>query len=1601
MAIKPKVEQDKLALYRGEGRMRSELDYLKVDPITYFYNKFKSGPNSQFLRDDMWTEASIRGEQNTLMNILSGIESASKEGKIDNSFLTKYELYENQGYGDYDTYLLALSLPTLDDTTKEPIKDSMGNPIVDPTTGNTLNYTRKEYAELVLTSTFQRYDAEIVEARKESRNKVAQFFIDLGIGAVSTIPNIISGIGNWLNDIYNIGEGLVNLIANWGDDDSAGARFLWAFANDEQDPSIFKQVSDFNQEISYKLAYEYSTAVNAVEAYEHGYIPHEWGEYLGSGWKTEGDKVYQGFGKVWNGVTVSIGYMLPSIMTANIAGAAGLSSTAVKTLGSAAMYTGIASGNIKDTVESAGVSYKQLNAGNVISNAVVKAAAQYAVEVALGKVLGFFSVTDRMRGLGGNTVKNATKIGSTEGKAALIAAGRGLKSMAKEGLEEALQDLSDGLIDTFYSGYSGKLNDMYAERGAGTMSLNNLLQAFIAGALTEGVVGTVSTALWSPRDAEGNKIEFVGERDGEVFKLGKFQSLNFAQALQSMNEWNDTLNNAEISKEEKANVAMKMSTIINTVGDVLGSFGELDAIKANNLLLEQANRQAKHEAINKLSDTEYAKSLYDSFNEAYAKIKDTYDKQQGEKRTTKEDGLLHKVKTAIKNLLPQLKKSDVSEVDNIVTTTMEIDSPNTEIPQDTLGKLKSNLKALGAEVLIGVDGNLVAKSEDIIILPNELLLNGDIATIVQGVAYHQVRESVKTALGPTQRNRVLNTYAKIVGKETNLDEAINALLFDKIFYTKLLLMTEERTKTNKLEAIELLATIDNLIKTKGGSLVQNGTLEKAAYNTLLNKVYETMRTGLIVYATQYARLDLGTINNAILPIDIKDEITKHRNVIFSNQLDPVLNGKVLNDQDLALFDNNVDKFNTQFNAETISLIKKKARSTNRTDRIEAAMMVVIASKATQYRYSDDKVVYLPTSSEGIVESEHIKTLENFFGLTFTELISGNYNANDLTENAKEFICPDYKNLPENIIEESSRYRMSDKDARIACVKDMLFMLSGKTLTVGSDGTLLKVISKEDFLKDEYLGEAGNIQFKRDIISRKITKVKDIAKATVSKKIANVKIEYDPVLTNSHYDETNNIIFMAATSDTFNVVHEVTHATQNATKTGVNSTLGGRRKTFENLPTDTLNKLDKYISTTFPMVYNYLSKLTNEGNNPLGTPDMVYYLLEGEIQANTTLTFHSFDIGFKWRDNKTILVAPTKNEKGEDITFPMKANAKAARAQFRENVADLKSEIMPTIAEEIRAKKTKKNKVAEGQIDMFSDDKPLTEKEKGELAKNKKVQKFIKNSIFKDANNVPKVYYHGGYLTKNMWLSSSPKVSSTYATTYARHDETMIPKGEFVGYVVNASKDEVLTIDGKNSNYYKLPSNDIKQLLNTDKSLSSTDSVVEFIKANKDKFKQYKVIEFKNIKEATTIADSLFILDDKVLLKVSDNDAGEFIKAYTDFINKHPEHKEYTEEYYDEFISDDRVLSTLEEATLMQNPDIKEFTKNSYLKKDGNPIIFYRGSSKGHELTSPSKGLFMSTKEYIGTDYAESKISEKKTPSLKAYVVNFTKDEVLEIDNKGL
>lgn len=1354
MIIRPKIGEDRIDQFRGTGKLGSSLEYLKTsDPISYYYEKFKSSGN-KYLRDDMWTESARRGESAILADILSKLETLQDAEDFDSAYLDKYQQYENKGLGDYDTYMLALSIPTLNNENKTERTD--------PETGYSFGeYTDREWAQSVLNSTFQRYDAEMVEQKKKEKNWWERMWTEIGTYTATSIMNIVGGTAEFLGDIYNLGEGLLNMAFNWSDDANAGDRFLYAFSNDQEDPGLFQQTADYMDEVSYLMQYKYSEGVNAVEAYEAGYIPNSWHDMVWtSNWRTEGNKVYDNkFAEYWNGATKAIGYMIPSIIFAAVTGGSG----------SFLMYTGMASGTMKDTVERAaenGLSYKDLDAGQVVSNAIIKAGVQWAIEIALSKVLGFFTTSERLRGMGKNKPAGAPSIGANKFTSTLFATGRLLKEMGKEGLEEALQDLSDGIIDSMYGLGNGEINKVFAERGEETIKFENLLQSFIIGAMTEGIVATTTSAVKNTQFLSGKNRFLMEGKDGKVTKMGYFQSIAFNDTLKLMNGWNNTLRDPNATQQAKTEAARNMQEVMQPITSLMTTFSQSDMIKANAILLEQAEGEQKAQAIAKLTDTEYVTKLYDSFIEARKELAKKY---------VPSEPIKQKIKRGITNLIDKFKKQKVTKLENIITK--EVVSDNTTIGDDALSKLIDALDKLGVEALVGVDGAIIAKSEDVAFVNNKILASGDIAEIVKGIAYQQVRDTVRTKLSTTQKNRILKTYRQIVGVDGTLEDAITALLFDKNFYTKVLLLTEEKSRGNKEDELKMLSTIDNLIKSKASASVANGTLTEGAYKVLLNKVYETMRTGLINYCTNYARLNLGEISNDILSPELKEVISNHRNVIFSEQLDKGLKGEVLTDRDLTLFDDYVDKFTGKFTAEVKASIKQKARSTNMNDRVDAFTIMTIASKIDNYQRGGDKIVYIPTSSDGIVEKEYIEKLQDFFGSDYMSIVLGNYDPTLITEEARNFITPGYKEG--NIV---NRYDLSNKNDRLACMREALYLISHSTLTVGADGTLLKIIDKEGFLKPEYLGAEGDTKFKTDLQKGTIKTVSDILNKDVKvpDKIRNIKFEIKAISNlNGRYNFDTNSIEASINFNTNSLMHEITHATQFITGVGENIDLqtGGSVTQFTNLPNSVLESLDKYISDNFPLSYNFMKA---NKTTKFNTPNIVYFMLAGEIQARSTLTTHMFDVGFTYRNKGAELVSPDGKQTWSLSTSKLKEHF-AARQQSKQRAKELASSYESKIKssdkqvaedrpiEESKKTSKKKPKVLENQISMFKGDTDeLNILSADEIDKARKSKKFRERYVSQAKARQSNLKY--GYNKSSAPLFVDPDVQKFVIATTEEFDK---------------------------------------------------------------------------------------------------------------------------------------------------------------------------------------------------------------------------------------
>lgn len=1533
MAVRPTATNinEELAL-RGTGEFGNSYDYLQSDPVSYFYAKNKSSGN-RFLIDEMWTEAARRGETMSLISYLENANDATK----DMSMFDKWSTYT--GYNDYDGYMLAMAIPTLDDTEKKERKDEESGYVWG-------QYTDKEWATEILNSMFEGYDAQILEEKKANM----AWYEKLGGYLASAGAHIVAGVTSFVNDIYNVGEGLLNMMVNWSGDEDVGSRFLYAFSNDatiessegEQWASMFSVAVDYFQKSAYEWERKYTGVVNAYDAWKAGYRAGE-SEWMPLGAQGTGAS-YTTWGKWWAAGVESIGYMLPTIALAAVTGGTSLGATTIGStsatvsgvVSQAVFYTGIFSGGIKDTVTRAtmnGQSYKDLNAGIVVLNAGIKAAAQLAIEQVLGKILGF-SGLDRMLGAAGSKAagKAGTKAVSAATATGLKAFGkaiaRGAKDMFKEGLEEFLQDSSDGLIDLCFGGD-------YYERGMETLQISNLVDSFVVGALVSGVTGVVKNATVL---APSNRA--VGTNpDGSIYKMGVFQTLNYRQALQTMAEWNETLHNPKAKEKAKIEAAFKMSVAMDTIGSVLQSMGTDRAIQANNLLMAQLENEAKHDtAVAKMSDPEYASKLYEVFAKEHSAAVEKYVESRKDKK-----GLLTKIKNAIVDKAKLLKKKGVNKIESMVTEDIDPADPDIAVETSAAEKLKNTLKALGADVIVGVDGNIVTKSGQVVFADNRLVQAGDIEEIVRGISYEQVQAAISTELTPAQKKLLTNAYEKVTGVAGSVDEAITALLFDKTFYTYVLLAQNERTKMkveNRMKALEMFATVDKLVKAKVSPEVAAGRVTEAAYKKLMEKVQATMRTGLVTYATQYVKLDLGNISNDVLSPELKAEIKKHRNVIFTETIDDGLKDTSTTpptEERIQAYERLLNKFVTQLTAEQIEKAKAAARSTNYNERVDAYTLLTQLAKSAKVD-QENKLVYLPTDNTGDFAMQNIGYIEKFFGSTWLELCEGNFDPNKLTKEAKEFIT-------------TNGYDMSNKQSRLACMRDCLYMASNKSLTLGNNFELIQVLDRDSFLKSDYTDNKKLFEALKD---GKTLTLADIAKVNLPDALKGVKVILDPNLPVQGFYK-NGTITINGVDAVATVLHESTHATQDALAIGTEDIQGGSFRTFNLLPKEVISDIDKYMQENFPLTYNYMSNLSNK----VGTPQLVYFMLAGELQANSTLTTHMFETGFKWADDRQTLVSPdgkkrwpmkpaTGQEGVNNLLRELKGEPKKKVTKPKSATETTpKTEVKPTTKTEVPKVETKpKTKVSEG-------DGKTAPKQVKNL---NQLDKYVRDSAIKHM------------------LVAEPDTNGLLHFKEAR--------GAHEGYGIQVSKTGIMKIDAKG---YK----NLKEFLG-----STTNNAI------------YNTVWGSNSPISSTQMLSVFNMGKgmDVIAITTQEGIDYLVKPQRDLATL----AQYQEpKTAGDHISEDLPLTKEGKAKLAEDPEIQEYMKNAYLKKkDGRPIVWYRGATehsgfeKMHSENMPYKiGEFYTTSYKAANQYGQT-VPDPVYGTTRGYITNVTKDKTLMIDVEG-
>lgn len=272
---------------------------------------------------------------------------------------------------------------------------------------------------------------------------------------------------------------------------------------------------------------------------------------------------YQGIGRYAVGIANSVGYMLPSMVLGAVTGG-----------GALWFGAGILGRNLFDNLTNDDLA--NVPFGVKIANAAIKAVAETAIEWGLSKLLGptFEDTLKNLKPsaskLSGAVSKTATKLT----KEALTK--RGVKALftdaLQEGLEEFLQDGTNGLIDAFM--------DLQWE-GFGNEGINfqTLMDSFLMGSLTSFVLAGLGTPLHS----RANPI-YVDDGKGNYKRLGGFSYRGMSEILADYKSAAEAVRDGKIRGQQAVDVATDIYKIATQLTPFFSSLSTERMANAEKLL---------------------------------------------------------------------------------------------------------------------------------------------------------------------------------------------------------------------------------------------------------------------------------------------------------------------------------------------------------------------------------------------------------------------------------------------------------------------------------------------------------------------------------------------------------------------------------------------------------------------------------------------------------------------------------------------------------------------------------------------------------------------------------------------------------------------------------------------------------------------------------------------------------------------------------------------------------------------------------------------------------------------------------------------------------
>lgn len=775
--------------------------------------------SKNFFNEEDWRTSVANGTAEQYYTALSKVNNMDA-----NDFYKTYNLY----YGNPEMRLPALYNEAMRISNKEsgkrevayarkiPKFDSSGNYVYDEngqqvyettTTGANVNgdpamtdyeYNKRMISDANALYSAREYQKQLEEQRQNNKNFLADISVILEQGRVASQRSI---------------ENMVSL-------GTAGTEQFFSELSEAALPNTDEKLfgdKDFAERLNYYEQDVFNLSKDAQEeldqfAYNYSHFYNENGEMTDVGrWLT--------------GISDTIGQMLPTMIvsyaTAGFGSALGVSSAGSTAVGSkAATFLTTHAGSVgqatfyASNVFAQGVSEDYENyvkqgmsvtSSQIINKNLIKTVFQWGVEKTLDGVLGATGIDNLFWGT--STKSNIYRFSGK--KLTTNAFMRLGKDALQEGLEEALQDTSDFLVDKAYEVF---VNENF---GSTKWDWQNIADSFIIGALTS-IVGSSARIVGTKRittanlktDSAGNLVKNKnGEYEFE--KLGKIASYEYSLDLQSYAEAIDQIveagkkisevykaaeNKSQVSKQLEKAMSQYAAAYYQAVGSfklLSGVYGEIGAErfnKANEILskIREMNDSGKFDEAKVKSSQEFIVSNL-GITDAAAKIK----------------------------ALSKIQEASMTKVENTVEADEDVDEDNA-----LNAKAKKLLDSLASDginkVAITTDGNRPVIVENTLLIPKNLLGNGGDKVVMASIAEQELADELSE--GVISKSKYFNNEVGIItdlyrqwtnNNDATSNDAIYSLIFDTKFFEVVLAINERTTSSFVLRLNSIVNHITN------------------------------------------------------------------------------------------------------------------------------------------------------------------------------------------------------------------------------------------------------------------------------------------------------------------------------------------------------------------------------------------------------------------------------------------------------------------------------------------------------------------------------------------------------------------------------------------------------------------------------------------------------------------------------------------------------------------------------------------------------------------------------------------------------------------------